>query len=66
MNIKNFNPANIHTASKYVTMTIKSFGKKMYKKNHLYLGSSKWNRGCSESLMRMSFHEEDEDVRDRK
>ena len=38
MNIENFNPANIHTVSKHVTMTIKSFDKKNVKEKSPLLG----------------------------
>jgi hypothetical protein len=47
-------------------MTIKSFGKKLYKKNHICSGSSEWSRGYSGSLAKMSFSEEDEGVRVKK
>jgi hypothetical protein len=56
----------IKSFGKKSTMTIKSFGKKLFKKNHLCSGSSEWSRGCSRSLTKMSFREEDESVRVKK
>ena len=47
-------------------MTIKSFGKKLYKKNNLCSGSSEWSCGCSEWLTKMIFCEEDEGARVKK